>query len=113
MPVIGVSTGLTPVFWPLMGTGWSSCEHMQEHQEALAASKAELEALLEERNNAELAATDAYCASVGQYQEQLDAGHSAEADAYDALRAKCARPWPPAWLEGAASYTKDLSCWWN
>ena len=74
------------------------CARLQEQREALAACRAELEALLEERTAAELAATDAYCAGVSQYQEQLDAGHSAEADAYHALRTTCAHALMPRLL---------------
>ena len=50
--------------------------------------KAGLDALLEERGAAEQAFTDAHAASLGASEEQLDAAHTADQDAYHALRTR-------------------------
>ena len=64
----------------------------QDQKEHLAQCKAQLDALLEERGGAEQAFTDAYAASLAVYEEQLDAAHSADQDAYHALRTRWACP---------------------
>jgi hypothetical protein len=64
--------------------------HVQEQQGLLARCKAELEALLEERTNAEQAAMDTYTAALAGYQEQLDASHASDQDAHHALRMRSA-----------------------
>ena len=75
----------------------------QEQRELLASCKAALEALLDERTNAEQAAADAYAASLSGYQQQLDASHSSDQDAYHALRMRCAALNPaPCMPTGAA-----------
>ena len=95
---------------------------MQDQKDQLAQCKGQLDALLEERGVAEQAFTDAYAASLGVYEEQLDAAHTADQDAYHALRTRCARiEYPYTEQPCSCSATPDVTspeasqpaCYWQ